>query len=73
MISNDEKSKKIIRYLNYQKINVNLNILRDIKSINNTTQSISNFSYNQLKDPRHKKVKYYICFFKRKRLLYFYS
>ena len=49
MISNDEKSKKIIRYLNYQKIKVNLNVLKDIKSINNNTQRISNISYNQLK------------------------
>ena len=49
MIYNEDKSKKIIRYLNYQKINVNLNVLKDIKSINNDTQSISNLSYNQLK------------------------
>ena len=49
MISNDVKSKKIICYMNYQKINVNLNILKDIKSITHSTQSINNLSYNQLK------------------------
>jgi len=49
--------KKIIRYLNYQKIEVNIEMLKEIKDlINNNKQDLNNISFNSLK--RINRLKY---------------
>ena len=46
----EENYKKIIRYLNYQKIEVNIEMLKEIKDlINNNRQDLNNISFNSLK------------------------
>jgi hypothetical protein len=46
----EENYKKIIRYLNYQKIEINIEMLKEIKDlINNNKQDLNNISFNSLK------------------------
>nr|QDY52054.1 hypothetical protein 3_33 [Mimiviridae sp. ChoanoV1] len=46
----EENYKKIIRYFNYQKIKVNIEMLKEIKDlINNNKQDLNNISFNSLK------------------------
>ena len=62
--------KKIIRYMNYQKLDINLEILKDIKELKNSKKfnlDFNNLSFNQVK--RIKKLmnffdnEYYIFIF----------
>ena len=46
----EENYKKIIRYLNYLKIDVNIELLKEIKDlINNKKQDLNNINFNSLK------------------------
>ena len=49
MLVYEPDHKKIIRYINYQKIEVDLDILLDIRKIINSDNNINNVSFNQLK------------------------
>jgi hypothetical protein len=46
----EPKYKKIIKYINYQKINVNINKFNDINALkNNEKTNLNNISFNELK------------------------
>tara|TARA_Y200000002_G_scaffold116561_1_gene95394 strand:- start:93 stop:548 length:456 start_codon:yes stop_codon:yes gene_type:complete len=50
MTTMEQPYQKIIKYINYQKIDVELNILKDIKEIINTNNNNLNYvTFNQLK------------------------
>ena len=49
MLVYEPSYKKIIRYINYQKIEVDLDILLDIRKISHSDNHINNITFNQLK------------------------